>query len=143
MKLLRSIILIAIIVLLALAFITQTPNDDGSAPAIENMLAPLQKMQEMIGESMPQLAEKIEQLQTDIKQKAANAEPADSIDSSSQKLPIDIIGPTNWDGLFKTVEISSEQLKQMDATELAERMNALYSELQTYRQAETVRNATN
>ncbi|MEW6234961.1 MAG: hypothetical protein AB1656_06205 [Candidatus Omnitrophota bacterium] len=128
-KWLRFIIIIAIIGLLALAYINYKPSESGDSVA-DRIHSQLQELQSQIADKIPTLADDAKRLMEDIKTKLSQKKEAErqlgaaNIESvSKEKSPAE----TKEDAqLSERMKEMIEKLKQVDAKEMAGNMQELY-----------------
>ncbi len=157
MKTIRFIILIAIFVLVGLAFISRSPEQEEGIESIDALLKPLLEMQHNIENGYPKLRQDMEKLITDVKSKFSGVDPKNIIpfklpvsDSSAPQgiQSLNVVAQDNSDEqeqvndppLEESTDISvqmknlAQNLKNMDAEELAQRMEFIRQQLKLFDQ---------
>ncbi len=156
MKAIRFIILIAIFVLVGLAFISRSPEQEEGIESIDALMKPLLEMQHNIENGYPKLRGDMEKLVADVKSKLSGIDPKNIIpfkipvsgSSSPQGIqplntepteqgnaPIsDENEPVSEDSsdISKQMKNLVQNLKNMDAEELAQRMEFIRQQLKMY-----------
>lgn len=147
MRLIRFLILMAIVVLVAMYFISQPEDYDIQQDFMLSIRQPFDHMKQMADKVFPALKSEIEKLYSDIQERMETIEPDDYIpfkapSSSSSNAPyISDVVDTSESGkssqnesktLPDDVEQSIQQLRRMNADDLAERMKELYRQLQKH-----------
>lgn len=151
MKVIRFLILVAIIALVALAFIKRTSENPGQQDAVEAFMQPILEIQGKVEKNFPQLREDLEKLKNGVRDRIANIDPKSLIPlhlpSSSSALPADLQAPPEEAGkdetknsplenaeIAKQVQDLAGNLKNMSAEELKKRVKEMYEKLQQYTQ---------
>jgi hypothetical protein len=147
MKTIRFLILIAIVALVALAFLNRSPDNPEQQDAINAFMQPIQEMQQKIGQNFPQLREDLEQLKNKIRDRVAAIDPKSLIPihlpTTASALPADLAAPPEEaqkpplenSEVSKQVQDLAGNIKNMNADELAKRMKEIYERLQKYSQS--------
>ncbi|MBN2327049.1 MAG: hypothetical protein JXR73_07830 [Candidatus Omnitrophica bacterium] len=145
MKTIRTLILLAIIFLVALAFLTRSPENPEQQDIVEAFLAPLQELQQAIEEQYPELRSDLEELKSDIRGRVAGLDPKNLIPVQSfaqSSSPADLTddatasateaqdAPEINPELENEINNLAENLREMDSDELAQRIQAIYEKLQ-------------
>jgi len=125
----RFIVIIAIIGLLALAYLNYKPSESGDAAA-DRIHSQLQELQNQIADKIPTLSDDAKRLMEDIKTKLAQKQEAErqlgaaQIESVSKDKSA---AETKEDAqLSQRMKEMIEKLKQVDAKEMAGNMQELY-----------------
>lgn len=146
MKTIRFLILIAIIVLVAFAFLSRSPENSEQQDAVNAFMQPIQEMQQKIQQNFPQLRGDLEQLKDKIRDRVANIDPKNLIPihvpTTESSLPADVAPPPEADKkpplenaeIEKQVQDLTGNIKNMNADELAKRVKEIYDKLQQYTQ---------
>jgi hypothetical protein len=157
MKAIRFIILIAIFVLVGLAFISRSPDQEEGIESIDALMKPLLEMQSNIENGYPKLRGDMEKLITDITKRFSGIDPKNIIpfalpvsgSSTTQGIqPLNTLAPDNTEPQEQVTDSPSEEstgisdqmknlaanLKDMDAEELAQRMELIRQQLKLFDQ---------
>lgn len=148
MKTIRIFILIAIVVLIALAFLKRSPENFGQQDAVEAFMQPIMEIQQKIEQNYPQLRGDLEQLKNDIRDRVAHIDPKSLIPihlpTSESALPVDLQAPpeeakktvVDDPQMSKQIQDLAGNLKNMSADELAKHVKEIYEKLQQYAQTQ-------
>jgi hypothetical protein len=146
MKAIRLMILLAIIVLVALAFLKRTPENSGQQDAVEAFMQPILEIQQKIEQKYPQLREDLDQLKSSIRDRVTSIDPKSLIPihlpTAESALPADLQAPPeeakkpsmDKAEISKQVQDLADNLKNMNPDEMAKRMKEIYEKLQQYTQ---------
>ncbi len=146
MKFIRFLILIAIVVLVALAFLYRSPENADQQDLVNAFMQPLQDVQQNIEQHYPELRSDLEKLKSQIQEKIAGIDPKNlipiqipasgsSIAAELQSSPVEsTTAPLETSEVKKEVQTLTDNLKNMDAKELAQKVKDLYEKLQQYTQ---------
>lgn len=146
-KKIKLFLFIAMVGLLAYGAYTQYLLEPDKPPVPESIRRPLEAMQEILGGRSGELQEEIQGLAQQIEERFADLKesaPPDTDAPGEQPPPTPVMSaqprtagpavetatPQGLPELKAQIESSLEQLNQIDAPELAERMRALYQRVQ-------------